>query len=232
MGTGNEMNDLFDKALRLERSGAWEQAISLYQQAVEEWAEQPEAVYARNSVARLREMQNNSFRSSEQTQHEGTRPVSLAHKACSHRGIRVSIGSALVLLVWDAGISGSFGLSFLVCPSWFLVSVLKNAIQLPGWRLALLRIAIPALTLGLVLSNDAIQYRIGKANAPQIIAACEEFHTANGEYPKTLDELVPRYMPSIPRAKYCLIFGEFLYMNYGHPRAGMVRSSTVRPENL
>jgi len=28
---------------------------------------------------------------------------------------------------------------------------------------------------------------------------------------------VPRYMPSIPRAKYCLMLGEFLYINNGHP---------------
>jgi hypothetical protein len=90
---------------------------------------------------------------------------------------------------------------------------LKNTIQRPGWGLALLRIAIPALTLGLVLANDAVQYRIGKANAPRIIAACEQFHADNGEFPKTLDDLVPQYLPSIPRAKYCLTYGEFVYWN-------------------
>lgn len=123
----------------------------------------------------------------------------------------------MALLFFDVIFSGSFLWSFLDCPIWFLVSILKNAIQHPGWRLALLRIAIPALTLGLVSANDAFQYGIGKANAPRIIAACEEFHAANGKFPKTLDELVPRYMPSIPRAKYCLVWGDFLYMNYGHP---------------
>ena len=43
--------------LRLERRGAWEEAISLYEQAVDKWGEQPEAVYAKNAVARLHEMQ-------------------------------------------------------------------------------------------------------------------------------------------------------------------------------
>ena len=138
---------------------------------------------------------------------------SLAHKARSHRGIGGSISGALVLLAWDAAFTGSFLVSLMVCPIWIVVSILKNAIQRPGWRVALLRIAIPALTLGLVRANEAVQYRIGKANAPRIIAACEEFHAASGKFPKTLDELVPRYMPSIPRAKYCVAYGEFSYWN-------------------
>ena len=118
---------------------------------------------------------------------------------------------ALVLLGWDVAFSGSFVMSFCVCPIWFLVSILKNAIQRPGWRLALLRIAVPALTLGLVLANDAAQFWIAKANAARVVTACEEFHVANGRYPQSLDELVPRHMPSVPRAKYCLGFGEFRY---------------------
>ena len=104
-------------------------------------------------------------------------------------------------------------MSFMFCPLWFLISILKNAIQRPGWRLALLRIAIPAATLGLALANDDVQCKIGEANAPRIVAACEEFRAANGRFPKTLDDLVPAYLPSIPRAKYCLDYGEFRYWN-------------------
>jgi hypothetical protein len=132
-------------------------------------------------------------------------------------GVIGSFWGGFILLAWDAGLFGSFLLSFKVCPIWFLVSVLKNAIQRPGWRLALVRIAIPALTLGLVLANKSVQWRIAEANASQVIAACEEFNAANGRFPKTLDELVPRYMPFIPRAKYCLVYGEFRYMNNEHP---------------
>jgi len=167
---------------------------------------------------RIKRLRLGEYRLPEQAQNEGVWSTSLAHKAWSHRGIRVSIGGALVLLAWDAVLSGSFLLSFMVCPIWFLVSVLKNAIQRPGWRLALLRIAIPVLTLGLVLANNAFQLRIAEANAPRIVAACEDFHAANGKFPKTLDELVPRYMPAVPRAKYCLDYGEFRYWNLdGHP---------------
>ncbi len=37
---------------------------------------------------------------------------------------------------------------------------------------------------------------------------------------RTLDELVPDQLPSVPRAKYCLAYGRFLYFNYGRPMLG------------
>jgi hypothetical protein len=162
-------------------------------------------------------MQDNSYRPPEQAQNENARLTCSAGKTTPRRGVWKSIVGAFVVLAWDVALTGWFGMSFFVCPIWFLVSIIKNTIQRPGWIIAIIRIAIPALTLTLAMANDAIQYRIGKANAPIIVAACEEFHAANGRFPKTLDELVPRYMPSIPRAKYCLVFGEFDYFNYGKP---------------
>ena len=129
-------------------------------------------------------------------------------------GVRVSVACALALLVVDAGFTGSFVMSLLICPVWFLLAILKNAIERPAWRLALLRMAVPPLTLGTVLANDAVQTRIAEANAPQIITACEEFYATNGRFPQALGELVPRYLHSIPRAKYCVAFGNFLYWNF------------------
>jgi hypothetical protein len=134
--------------------------------------------------------------------------------AATRRRVRGSVIGALLLLAWDAGMNGTFLMSMIACPIWFFVSILKNAIQRPGWRPALIRIAIPAVTLTLVLANDAVQYRIGKANASRIVEACEQFRAVDGRFPETLDELVPRYLPSIPRAKYCLTLGEFVYWNF------------------
>ena len=158
-------------------------------------------------------MQDSSYEPREQSQNEDARLTNHGGKTSSRRGVGRSIGGAFVLLAWDAAFTGSFLMSNCVCPIWFVFSILKNAIQRPGWRLAFLRIAIPALTLGLVLANDAVQFRIAKARAARVVTACEEFHVANGKYPRSLDELVPRHMPSIPRAKYCLVFGEFRYWN-------------------
>lgn len=127
-------------------------------------------------------------------------------------GVGRSIAGALVLLFFDIAIGGSFAFSLLVCPIWFVVSLLKNAIQRPGWRVALIRVAIPPLVLGVALANHEVQLRVGKANAARVVTACEEFHAAHGTYPQRLEELVPQYFPAVPRAKYCLD-GEFRYWN-------------------
>ena len=152
------------------------------------------------------------------------RPCRLPERSCNktwlmvlwcHRGITVSVMLLLLILAWDVVLSGSFLMAFCFCPIWFLVSVLKNAIQRPSWKLALLRIAIPPLILGLVFANNKVQWWHAEANASRVVAACEEFHAANAKFPKTLDELVPQYLPSVPRAKYCMILGEFFYVSLG-----------------
>ncbi len=121
-----------------------------------------------------------------------------------YRSVRGSIGAAAILLAFDVGFCGSTLMSTIFCPIWILVSLLKNAIHRPGWGLALVRILIPALTLGIVYANDAFQLRVAEANAQRVVAACEEYHAANDSFPRNLDVLVPQYMNSVPVAKYCL----------------------------
>jgi hypothetical protein len=132
-------------------------------------------------------------------------------------GVRGSIVGSLGLLALDVG-TGSFLASLFACPIWFLVSVTKSAVQKPGWTVALVRTAIPLVTLAVVLCNSALQSRIAKANAERIIAACDQFRADNGRFPITLDGLVPEYMQFIPRAKYCLEWDKYQYINGdGHP---------------
>ena len=78
---------------------------------------------------------------------------------------RPSLAGALVLVAVDAILSWTFLLSILVCPVSFLMSLMKNVLQLPGWRIALLRIAVPALTLGIILTSDFVQCQIAHAIA-------------------------------------------------------------------
>jgi hypothetical protein len=117
------------------------------------------------------------------------------------------------LIIWDAILSGSFLLSILVCPVWLLLSGIRGLIRRPGWRVGLFRALVPVLTLALVLANAAVQSNIARANAQRIITATERFHTANGRYPGKLEDLVPQYLASVPRAKYALMFGEFGYVS-------------------
>lgn len=120
-----------------------------------------------------------------------------------YHGNRWNLGFASAMLAVDVGLFGSVVLSIGVCPIWLIVEVLKGAFHPSAWRPSLFKAAIPVVTLGLALVNAAVQYRIGEANAARIISACENFHDANGRFPQTLDELVPRYLQSIPRACYC-----------------------------
>jgi hypothetical protein len=134
------------------------------------------------------------------------------------RGIKQTLVGAAVLLAWDGALFGTFMMAWIFCPIWFLVSLLKNAIERPGWGLALVRIGIPAMTLGLLWANNDFQLSVAEANAQRVVAACEEYHAANGRFPKNLDELVPQFLSSVPVAKYCLgPPGRFVYHNFGTP---------------
>jgi len=134
------------------------------------------------------------------------------------QGVKRSVIGAAALLFFDGVFTASFLWSSIVCPIWFLFSLVNSAIQRPGWGLALLRVGIPALTLALVLANNAIQNRIAETNARRVISACEAYHAANGVFPKDLKELVPQYLSSVPVAKYCLGPPRvFYYFNSGKP---------------
>lgn len=123
---------------------------------------------------------------------------------------RWRIGFALALLAADIGICNFIFFSIQFCPFWIIGECLKSAMDRPGWRVALIKISIPTVTMGLVLGNGIVQYRISEANAAKIISACQEFFIVNGGFPNALEELVPRFLPSIPRASYSY-YGDFVY---------------------
>ena len=135
--------------------------------------------------------------------------------------MRTKIAIALIIF-FDVVMSGTPYTAIMACPIWIVVSLIRSAICRPGWRTAILRVAPPLLTLGLVLANSAFQQTVMDKNAARIIAACEEYHQVNGNYPKALDDLVPQFLPSVPVGKYCLM-GKFRYSNPqdGFPRLMM-----------
>lgn len=127
------------------------------------------------------------------------------------RLIRASLIGAFLLLAFDV-IYGSF-ISVVICPIWFLVSLVRTIIKRPGWGAGLARLVIPVVTLFIVGGNASLQAKIANANAERVIAACEQFRAATGNYPEQLTELVPRYMSAVPRAKYALTSSDFRYWN-------------------
>ena len=52
-------------------------------------------------------------------------------------------------------------------------------------------------------------------HAAQVIQACRAYQARHGMLPDRLEELVPEFLPRVPRAKYTLQWGEFTYLTSG-----------------
>jgi hypothetical protein len=124
--------------------------------------------------------------------------------------IKGSLWIAAAVLLWDVANEGFYLFSMLICPPWFLISFVKNIKPRPGWAIALLRVSMPIVTFAIAFGNGNLQWRVSDANAYQIIKACEKYRNVNGRQPNKLDELVPKYLNSVPPAKHCLR-GMFFY---------------------
>ena len=61
-----------------------------------------------------------------------------------------------------------------------------------------------------MFAQDGLQSHIAERHAIQIGDACLAYRSKYHHYPQKLDELVPEFLPSVPRAKFG-IFGQFLY---------------------
>jgi hypothetical protein len=68
-----------------------------------------------------------------------------------------------------------------------------------------------ASTIALTWVSIGYQARTARSRAETVVAACKAYRTANGAYPDDLQQLVPRFLPSVPRAKYTLGLGNFVY---------------------
>jgi hypothetical protein len=130
------------------------------------------------------------------------------------RKTRGSLICAAILVGADIVISGSFLWSLFVGPIWLLVVLIKAAIPPAEWRVSVIRITIAAVTLALVVGNARLQSQMARANAELIVNACTRYQTDNGTFPATLEMLVPKYLESVPRAKYALVLGEFFYQEF------------------
>ena len=73
---------------------------------------------------------------------------------------------------------------------------------------ALIYAALCVSTMGVILSN----WRVAQHRAAPVIAAIERFHSDQGRYPSTLEELCPSYLPSIPSAGFTLIGRRYGYI--------------------
>jgi hypothetical protein len=75
-----------------------------------------------------------------------------------------------------------------------------------------MRAALPFALVGLLtISWVSINSRVAVRKAGPVITACEDFQRRNGRYPKSLDQLVPEFLPSVPLARWTLLGNRFGY---------------------
>src|SRR5215472_2180832 len=72
----------------------------------------------------------------------------------------------------------------------------------PLYRRRVIKASIYLLTVVLIFVSLGIQNRIADRHAVAIGKACLAYRAKYNHYPKTLQDLVPEFMTSVPAAKY------------------------------
>lgn len=121
------------------------------------------------------------------------------------RNFKPSLAFALFLLLADTQALGGCGLTAFAALAAVLGAALAgvSAIRSRGFErvsAALGRAGIYCVAFSLALAGVVFNARLARTRAQTIVEACSAFEKAKGRLPGTLDELVPVYLPEVPRA--------------------------------
>ena len=137
----------------------------------------------------------------------------IKHTSTSLRG---SVITALCLLVLDVFVLGQGAIAILTLVAvvfWFIPKTLfawKRKNMLVTWALKTIMYSVMAAA---ILTANATHNHLAKTRAEHLIVAVNEYKAQYQRYPHTLDELVPKSLTEIPKAKYTLLFNNFVYTN-------------------
>lgn len=102
-------------------------------------------------------------------------------------------------------------LILLVLFVFFPIAVLLRRRDKRKYEQRLVKIVIYVLTGVAVLGSNILQNRLADCRAIAIGNACLAYRLKYHQYPATLQELVPEFLPSVPFAKYTLTGDHFVY---------------------
>jgi len=117
---------------------------------------------------------------------------------------------AVVILGLEAWLGvGLFGGGVgITCAIIFVIlAVVEKQRRTEHLRVAAIYATLLVATL-VVISSSA---RLAQHRATPVIAAVNRFYSEHGQYPATLDELVPTYLSSIPHAGFTHVGRDFRY---------------------
>ncbi|MBI5883907.1 MAG: hypothetical protein HZB91_12480 [Elusimicrobia bacterium] len=84
-----------------------------------------------------------------------------------------------------------------------------------AWRRGL-RAGFFVTAAGLAVAAVRVNNNIAWGRAERVISACGQYRQAKGRYPQSLQELVPEFLPAVPRAKPVAMFSDFRYEPAGN----------------
>jgi len=123
------------------------------------------------------------------------------------------------LFLFDLGYSGQGLISMLVAVSGFAFLTMR---ALWSWFRGTGVARSRALRAGMYLFLGAATFATmrfhtttAETHAARVIEACRAFESRRGNLPDRLEELVPEFLPAVPRAKYTLAWGAFTYSTSG-----------------
>jgi hypothetical protein len=141
--------------------------------------------------------------------------MSTAEQTRPPRMIRTGLMLGLLFLV-DLGFMGQGIFSLLVAVVGLTIltlawmwSLIRGQRALAGSRAA--RAALYLLLGAASFGAMRFHAHTARVNAARVIEACRSYQRAHAKLPERLEDLVPAFLPAVPRAKYTLMFGEFTY---------------------
>lgn len=130
--------------------------------------------------------------------------------------IRWQLIAAAVVYVLDAWVLGQGGIAIVALIAAIVGGVMAVVRGLGGdrhrVRQGLATIGLFVATLLAVVATNIQHQAMSERRAPLVIEAIGKYRDAHATYPAKLQDLVPEQMPSVPRARYTLLFGNFEYM--------------------
>jgi hypothetical protein len=135
-------------------------------------------------------------------------------------GLRFHAIAAAVLYVWDALIFGGPGLTLFVMIIFILIGVGQTLMKVlrgqPVLKTPLRNMAIYAICFVAVIFTFRINNEIARSRADIVVSAVKQYKAKYQRYPETLQTMVSEFLPSVPLAKYTLLFNNFRYWRNGY----------------
>jgi hypothetical protein len=139
-------------------------------------------------------------------------------KVTTWQSLRLTVITAACLFVLDALVIGSVTLGIYTAVGLIVWHVPRTlfALRRPSvLRVRLLKTVIYSCMAAAIIAAFIGNGRMARTRAGIVVEAVNQFKADKNRYPESLEELVPRYMDSVPWAKFSLMFGRFSYSGDG-----------------